>query len=123
MLPTQALPSEDQRVGVRHPGLMLKYSTFKNLASMAATRDDLETAMEFYLEVMPLLCSRALIHLFFTSNLLLLISYEVVINSSLSTCKYILYVNMYACVSSCELSLLGKSLLLVAALLLKMLAC
>lgn len=108
MLPTQALPSEDQRVGVRHPGLMLKYSTFKNLASMAATRDDLETAMEFYLEVMQLLCSRALIHLFFTSNLLLLISYEVVINSSLSTCKYILYVNMYACVSSCELSLLEK---------------
>lgn len=89
MLPTQALPSEDERVGVRHPGLMLKYSTFKNLASMAATRDDLETAMEFYLEVRPLLCSRALIHLFFTSNQLLLISYEVVINSSLSTCKYI----------------------------------
>lgn len=47
----QALPSEDERVGVKHPGLMLKYSTFKNLASMAATRDDLETAMEFYLEV------------------------------------------------------------------------
>lgn len=30
---------------------MLKYSTFKNLASMAASRDDLEKAMEFYLEV------------------------------------------------------------------------
>lgn len=47
----QALPSDDERVGVKHPGLMLKYSTFKNLASMAATRDDLKTAMEFYLEV------------------------------------------------------------------------
>ena len=47
----QALPSDDQRVGLKHPGLMLKYSTFKNLASMAASRDDLETAMEFYLEV------------------------------------------------------------------------
>lgn len=47
----QAMPSDDHRVGVKHPGLMLKYSTFKNLASMAATRDDLETAMEFYLEV------------------------------------------------------------------------
>lgn len=46
------MPSDDQRVGLKHPGLMLKYSTFKNLASMAALRDDLETAMEFYLEVM-----------------------------------------------------------------------
>lgn len=45
------MPSDDQRVGLKHPGLMLKYSTFKNLASVAATRDDLETAMEFYLEV------------------------------------------------------------------------
>lgn len=45
------MPSDDQRVGLKHPGLMLKYSTFKNLASMAAFRDDLETAMEFYLEV------------------------------------------------------------------------
>uniref|UniRef100_A0A3P8WKI3 Calcineurin binding protein 1 n=1 Tax=Cynoglossus semilaevis TaxID=244447 RepID=A0A3P8WKI3_CYNSE len=50
----QALPSEDQRVGLKHPGLMLKYSTFKNLASMAASRDDLETAMEFYLEAVIL---------------------------------------------------------------------
>lgn len=47
----QATPSDDHRVGVKHPGLMLKYSTFKNLASMSAMRDDLETAMEFYLEV------------------------------------------------------------------------
>ncbi|XP_051277894.1 calcineurin-binding protein cabin-1 isoform X5 [Dicentrarchus labrax] len=50
----EALPSDDQRVGLKHPGLMLKYSTFKNLASMAATRDDLETAMEFYLEAVML---------------------------------------------------------------------
>lgn len=52
MLISQAMPSDDHRVGVKHPGLMLKYSTFKNLASMAATQEDLETAMEFYLEVM-----------------------------------------------------------------------
>lgn len=45
------MPSDDHRVGVKHPGLMLKYSTFKNLATMAATQEDLETAMEFYLEV------------------------------------------------------------------------
>lgn len=48
---SQAMPSDDQKVGLKHPGLMLKYSTFKNLASLAALRDDLETAMEFYLEV------------------------------------------------------------------------
>ncbi|XP_041793310.1 calcineurin-binding protein cabin-1 isoform X5 [Chelmon rostratus] len=50
----EAMPSDDQRVGLKHPGLMLKYSTFKNLASVAATRDDLETAMEFYLEAVML---------------------------------------------------------------------
>uniref|UniRef100_A0A8D3D0X8 Calcineurin-binding protein cabin-1 n=1 Tax=Scophthalmus maximus TaxID=52904 RepID=A0A8D3D0X8_SCOMX len=50
----EAMPSDDQRVGLKHPGLMLKYSTFKNLASMAASRDDLETAMEFYLEAVML---------------------------------------------------------------------
>ncbi|KAM7018529.1 calcineurin-binding protein cabin-1 isoform 2-T3 [Tautogolabrus adspersus] len=50
----EALPSDDQRVGLKHPGLMLKYSTFKNLASMSASRDDLETAMEFYLEAVIL---------------------------------------------------------------------
>uniref|UniRef100_A0A667Z7L7 Calcineurin binding protein 1 n=1 Tax=Myripristis murdjan TaxID=586833 RepID=A0A667Z7L7_9TELE len=50
----EAMPSEDQRVGLKHPGLMLKYSTFKNLASLAALRDDLETAMEFYLEAVML---------------------------------------------------------------------
>ncbi|XP_061672214.1 calcineurin-binding protein cabin-1 isoform X3 [Syngnathoides biaculeatus] len=50
----EAMPSEDQSVGLKHPGLMLKYSTFKNLASMAASRDDLETAMEFYLEAVML---------------------------------------------------------------------
>ncbi|XP_069562778.1 calcineurin-binding protein cabin-1 isoform X2 [Brachyistius frenatus] len=50
----EAMPSEDQRVGLKHPGLMLKYSTFKNLASMSASRDDLDTAMEFYLEAVML---------------------------------------------------------------------
>uniref|UniRef100_A0A3Q3L5W9 Calcineurin-binding protein cabin-1 n=1 Tax=Mastacembelus armatus TaxID=205130 RepID=A0A3Q3L5W9_9TELE len=50
----EAMPSDDQRVGLKHPGLMLKYSTFKNLASMAALRDDLETAMGFYLEAVML---------------------------------------------------------------------
>ncbi|XP_035021663.1 calcineurin-binding protein cabin-1 isoform X2 [Hippoglossus stenolepis] len=50
----EALPSDDQRVGLKHPGLMLKYSTFKNLATMSALRDDLETAMEFYLEAVIL---------------------------------------------------------------------
>ncbi|KAM6954444.1 calcineurin-binding protein cabin-1 [Aplochiton taeniatus] len=50
----EAMPSEDQTVGLKHPGLMLKYSTFKNLASLAALRDDLETAMEFYLEAVML---------------------------------------------------------------------
>ncbi|XP_047237196.1 calcineurin-binding protein cabin-1 isoform X3 [Girardinichthys multiradiatus] len=50
----EAMPSEDQRVGLKHPGLMLKYSTFKNLASMAAIRDDLGKAMEFYLEAVML---------------------------------------------------------------------
>nr|XP_016852557.1 PREDICTED: calcineurin-binding protein cabin-1 isoform X2 [Anolis carolinensis] len=35
-------------------GLRLKYSTFKNLAQLAAQRDDLETAMQFYLEAVLL---------------------------------------------------------------------
>lgn len=51
------MPSDDHRVGVKHPGLILKYSTFKNLATMAATQDDLETAMEFYLEVKTFIIS------------------------------------------------------------------
>ncbi|XP_049906410.1 calcineurin-binding protein cabin-1 isoform X4 [Epinephelus moara] len=50
----EAMPSDDQKVVLKHPGLMLKYSTFKNLATMAAIRDDLETAMEFYLEAVML---------------------------------------------------------------------
>ncbi|KAK7933908.1 hypothetical protein WMY93_004804 [Mugilogobius chulae] len=50
----EAMPAEDQRAALKHPGLMLKYSTFKNLASMAASRDDLETAMDFYLEAVML---------------------------------------------------------------------
>lgn len=47
----EATPTDDHTLGARHPGLMLKYSTFKNLATVAATQDDLETAMGFYLEV------------------------------------------------------------------------
>ncbi|KAM8886417.1 calcineurin-binding protein cabin-1 isoform 3-T3 [Spinachia spinachia] len=50
----EAMASDDQKVGLKHPGLMLKYSTFKNLATMAALRDDLKTAMEFYLEAVML---------------------------------------------------------------------
>ncbi|CAL9708600.1 unnamed protein product [Knipowitschia caucasica] len=50
----EAIPTEDQRLALKHPGLMLKYSTFKNLASMAALREDLETAMDFYLEAVML---------------------------------------------------------------------
>jgi calcineurin-binding protein cabin-1 len=43
--------SGDEKEGLKHPGLILKYSTYKNLAQLAAQREDLETAMEFYLEV------------------------------------------------------------------------
>ncbi|KAG5840640.1 hypothetical protein ANANG_G00190880 [Anguilla anguilla] len=50
----EAVPSDDEKVGLKHPGLMLKYSTYKNLASLAVLRDDLETAMEFYLEAVLL---------------------------------------------------------------------
>ncbi|KAG7480660.1 hypothetical protein MATL_G00058640 [Megalops atlanticus] len=50
----EAMPSDDEKVGLKHPGLMLKYSTYKNLASLAVLRDDLETAMEFYLEAVLL---------------------------------------------------------------------
>uniref|UniRef100_A0ACB8FZD5 Calcineurin-binding protein cabin-1 n=1 Tax=Sphaerodactylus townsendi TaxID=933632 RepID=A0ACB8FZD5_9SAUR len=50
----EAVPSGDEREGLKHPGLMLKYSTYKNLAQLAAQRDDLETAMEFYLEAVML---------------------------------------------------------------------
>lgn len=50
---SQAVPSGDEKEGLKHPGLMLKYSTYKNLAQLAAQREDLETAMEFYLEVCP----------------------------------------------------------------------
>lgn len=42
---------------------MLKYSTYKNLAQLAAQREDLETAMEFYLEVRPRPCSPPLVFL------------------------------------------------------------
>ncbi|XP_063171973.1 calcineurin-binding protein cabin-1-like isoform X2 [Candoia aspera] len=50
----EAVPSGDEREGLKHPGLMLKYSTYKNLAQLAAQRDDIETAMEFYLEAVLL---------------------------------------------------------------------
>jgi calcineurin-binding protein cabin-1 len=48
---SQAVSSGDEKEGLKHPGLILKYSTYKNLAQLAAQREDLETAMEFYLEV------------------------------------------------------------------------
>lgn len=52
MMPlSQAVASEDEKVGLKHPGLMLKYSTYKNLASLAVLRDDLDTATDFYVEV------------------------------------------------------------------------
>uniref|UniRef100_A0ABM5F2R0 Calcineurin-binding protein cabin-1 isoform X1 n=1 Tax=Pogona vitticeps TaxID=103695 RepID=A0ABM5F2R0_9SAUR len=50
----EAVPSGDEREGLKHPGLMLKYSTYKNLAQLAAQRDSFETAMEFYLEAVML---------------------------------------------------------------------
>ncbi|XP_039628031.1 calcineurin-binding protein cabin-1 isoform X2 [Polypterus senegalus] len=52
----EAIPSEEEeeKAGLKHPGLMLKYSTFKNLASLAVQREDLEKAMEFYLEAVML---------------------------------------------------------------------
>ncbi|XP_015221768.2 calcineurin-binding protein cabin-1 isoform X4 [Lepisosteus oculatus] len=50
----EAVPSDVEKIGLKHPGLMLKYSTYKNLASLAALRDDLETAMDFYLEAVLL---------------------------------------------------------------------
>ncbi|XP_030622423.1 calcineurin-binding protein cabin-1 [Chanos chanos] len=50
----EAKPSEDEKVGLKHPGLMLKYSTYKNLASLAVLRDDLSAAMDFYVEAVML---------------------------------------------------------------------
>ncbi|XP_043924776.1 calcineurin-binding protein cabin-1 isoform X3 [Protopterus annectens] len=50
----EAVPSGDEKEGLKHPGLMLKYSTYKNLAGLAAQRDNFETAMEFYLEAVML---------------------------------------------------------------------
>ena len=48
------MSSGDEKEGLKHPGLILKYSTYKNLAQLAAQREDLETAMEFYLEAVML---------------------------------------------------------------------
>ncbi|KAM6155714.1 calcineurin-binding protein cabin-1 [Rhynchocyon petersi] len=50
----EAVSSGDEKEGLKHPGLMLKYSTYKNLAQLAAQREDLDTAMEFYLEAVML---------------------------------------------------------------------
>ncbi|XP_073530466.1 calcineurin-binding protein cabin-1 isoform X1 [Phyllobates terribilis] len=50
----EAVPLSEEREGLKHPGLMLKYSTYKNLAQLAAKRDDLETAMEYNLEAVML---------------------------------------------------------------------
>ncbi|OCU01837.1 hypothetical protein XELAEV_18007614mg [Xenopus laevis] len=50
----EAIPANDEKEGLKHPGLMLKYSTYKNLAQLASQRDDLETAMEFYIEAVML---------------------------------------------------------------------
>ncbi|XP_060787330.1 calcineurin-binding protein cabin-1 isoform X2 [Neoarius graeffei] len=50
----EAVASEDEKVGLKHPGLMLKYSTYKNLASLAVLRDDLDTATNFYVEAVML---------------------------------------------------------------------
>ncbi|XP_016103446.1 calcineurin-binding protein cabin-1-like [Sinocyclocheilus grahami] len=50
----EAVASEDEKVGLKHPGLMLKYSTYKNLASLAVLRDDFDTAMDFYVQAVML---------------------------------------------------------------------
>ncbi|XP_038649496.1 calcineurin-binding protein cabin-1 isoform X4 [Scyliorhinus canicula] len=50
----EAVPSGDENEGLKHPGLILKYSTYKNLASLASQKDDPSTAMEFYLEAVML---------------------------------------------------------------------
>ncbi|XP_072099642.1 calcineurin-binding protein cabin-1 isoform X1 [Mobula birostris] len=50
----EAVLSGDENEGLKHPGLMLKYSTYKNLASLASQKDDLSTAMKFYLEAVML---------------------------------------------------------------------
>ncbi|GCB73048.1 hypothetical protein scyTo_0006600, partial [Scyliorhinus torazame] len=50
----EAVLSGDENEGLKHPGLILKYSTYKNLASLASQKDDPSTAMEFYLEAVML---------------------------------------------------------------------
>lgn len=37
---------------LKDPGLILKYSTHKNMASMSAEKGDIKTAMEHYLQVL-----------------------------------------------------------------------
>ena len=46
---------------LKDPGLILKYSTHKNMASMAADGGDINTAMEHYLQVRMLDYNTALI--------------------------------------------------------------
>ncbi|XP_077986100.1 calcineurin-binding protein cabin-1-like [Glandiceps talaboti] len=43
--------------GVVRPGLILKYSAMKNLASLASEKHDLHTAMKYYLKAVELDCS------------------------------------------------------------------
>ncbi|XP_051510129.1 calcineurin-binding protein cabin-1 isoform X1 [Myxocyprinus asiaticus] len=50
----EAVASEDEKVGLKHPGLMLKYSTYKNLASLAVLKDDVDTAMDYYVQAVML---------------------------------------------------------------------
>nr|XP_055023492.1 calcineurin-binding protein cabin-1 isoform X2 [Misgurnus anguillicaudatus] len=50
----EAVASEDEKVGLKHPGLMLKYSTYKNLASLAVLKDDIDTAMDLYVQAVVL---------------------------------------------------------------------
>ncbi|TRY56618.1 hypothetical protein DNTS_023521 [Danionella cerebrum] len=50
----EAVASEEEKVGLKHPGLMLKYSTYKNLASLAVLRDDLDAAMDLYVQAVML---------------------------------------------------------------------
>ena len=41
----------DEIPELMYPGLMLKYSSYKNLASMSYEKKDLDTAIKYYVEV------------------------------------------------------------------------
>ena len=47
----QAAPLTSEDEGLVHPGLVLKYSTYKNLAAIASQNDRPERALDYYLEV------------------------------------------------------------------------